>query len=152
KMNLNFVEGALPQPGSLQKALEGSDAVVHVAGIVKALTERNFYQVNAEGTQYLVREILARAAKPRLFLHISTIAIHDATRDGPDFCLPPSACHPLSQYGRSKRAGELALAELGRKVRTIVLRPPVLYGPGDRELLPLFKSCQRGWLPMYRNG
>lgn len=152
KMNLNFVEGSLPQEKSLEKALEGVDVVVHVAGIIKAFSEEDFFEVNAHGTEYLVREILSLALRPKLFLHISTIAVHDPGRDGPDFCLPAPDCHPLSQYGRSKRAGELALEGLRNHVPTLVLRPPVLYGPGDRELLPLFKACRAGWVPVYEKG
>lgn len=148
---LHIYQAQIPQEQTLGDALE-VDAVIHVAGAVKALHNEDFFRVNEQGTAYLVREILKRPHPPRLFLHISTIAVLDPSRDGSDFCRPAISCHPLSAYGQSKQAAELALEPLKGRMRVLILRPPVLYGPGDRELLPLFQSVSAGLLPVYRRG
>ena len=55
----------------------------------------------------------------------------------------------MSAYGRSKLAGERALAEVARAtgMEAVTLRAPAMYGPGDRALLPLFRLVRRGWAP-----
>jgi nucleoside-diphosphate-sugar epimerase len=148
---LKLVEGALPDCKLLKPFLEEADAVVHVAGIVKAKSPEEFFRINALGTQNLVQEILVASKKPKLFIYISTIAVH-GPEDGSDFCLPSSVCHPLSAYGKSKLRGEMALSAFQGKVRTIILRPPVLYGPRDQELLPLFKAIRFGFAPLFGSG
>src|SRR5262245_18006933 len=130
KSKIEWVEGSLPKDTQgLRFILERADVVVHVAGILKGLSEEDFFKVNEEGTARLVEEVLAAAKTPKAFLHVSTVAVHDSSRDGPDFCLPPEACHPRSIYGKSKLAGEKALTPLRRRVKAIILRRPVLYGP-----------------------
>jgi nucleoside-diphosphate-sugar epimerase len=151
-LNLRYVEGALPDCSGLQPVLNEVDVVVHVAGIVKALSQNEFRRVNANGTANLVEAILSAPRRPRLFIHISSIAVHNPAVDGPDFCLSSDRCHPLSHYGFSKLQGELSLQKLKGKISTQILRPPVLYGPGDKELLPMFKLIRRGLAPVYGAG
>jgi nucleoside-diphosphate-sugar epimerase len=80
----------------------------------------------------LVRVAAEQQPLPR-FLLISSLAARE-----PD----------LSPYAASKRRGERVLAlEAGRMPWT-VLRPPAIYGPGDRELLPLFRWMRRGIAPL----
>ncbi|MFO1518607.1 MAG: NAD(P)-dependent oxidoreductase [bacterium] len=148
---LRFIEGALPDCRNLKEALEAADVVVHVAGVVKTLKKETFYEVNALGTENLVREILSLKNPPKLFLHISTIAVHHSDREE-DFCLSPESCRPLTHYGKSKLEGEKALSPLKGKIKTIVLRPPVLYGPRDQELLPMFKAVKWGIVPVFGRG
>jgi nucleoside-diphosphate-sugar epimerase len=151
--NIELVEGSLPEGATgLRFVLERADAVVHIAGVMKGLSEEDFYKVNEEGTARLVEEVLSAAKIPKIFLHVSTIAVHNASRDGPDFCLPPEACHPSSTYGKSKLAGEKALTPLRGRMRVVILRPPVLYGPGDFELLPLFRAIAWRIAPLYGAG
>jgi len=151
-LGVELVEGALEDPPDLGQAMDGVEAVVHIAGVLKGLGERDFFQVNEDGTLRLAQAALSLNPRPRLFLYVSTVAVHDSTRDGGDFCLPPEACHPLSVYGKSKLAGEKVLSVLKGNIRTVILRPPVIYGPGDKELLPLFRAIRWGVAPLYGNG
>ena len=150
-LGVQLVEGALPDCQGLEPTLNKVDAVIHVAGIVKALSQREFNQVNAQGTENLANKVLQATPRPRFFLHVSSIAVHNP-QEGKDFCLPSEQCNPLSHYGQSKLKGELALKPLSGKVRTVILRPPVLYGPGDTEILPLFKALSRGFAPLFQEG
>jgi nucleoside-diphosphate-sugar epimerase len=128
---------------ALAEAFAGADAVVHLAGSVNALDPAVYSAVNVEGT----REVASAAATAGARLvHISSLAAAGAA----PATAPRSeddAPSPRTPYGRSKLEGErLVLATPG--LRWIILRPAVVYGPGDRAMLPLFKCAERGLLPL----
>ena len=126
-----IVAGAMGDTVALRELVRGADAVVHVAGLIKATRRRHFYAVNHLGSQALAEAMLDVAPGARL-LHVSTIAARE-----------PS----LSDYAGSKRAGEDAVRErLGERVT--VLRPPAVYGPGDRESLVFFRLASRRRVPL----
>jgi nucleoside-diphosphate-sugar epimerase len=130
-MEPQIVAGGLGDAVALRHLVEGADAVVHVAGLIKAARRREFYAVNQQGSAALADAVLA-AAPAAKFLHVSTIAAREPA---------------LSDYAGSKRAGEDAVLErLG--TRATVLRPPAVYGPGDRESLLFFKMGSRHWVPL----
>ena len=113
---------------------DGADAVVHLAGVVSALREQDYIAANVDGTRAVAEA--ARAAGVPL-IHISSLAAAGpapprAPRSEDD---PPA---PINAYGRSKLDGERAVAAVDG-LRWTMLRPGVVYGPGDRALLPLFK-------------
>lgn len=131
------------EASALREAFEGVDAVVHVAGVVNALDNMEYTAVNVEGTRAVVRA--AAAAGVRL-VHISSLAAagpasSSAPRSEDDV---PS---PRTPYGRSKLEGERVVTDMPGLEWTI-LRPGVVYGPGDRALLPLFKCAHLGLLPL----
>lgn len=150
-MGAQVVLGALPQAASLQETLQGVEAVIHVAGVVKALTKQDFLHANREGTAYLAEEILKMKVLPKRFVHISTIAVNNPEINS-DFCLPAAQCRALTYYGESKRQGELALETLTPRIPVSILRPPVLYGPYDTELLALFRAIKKGIVPLLQEG
>ena len=128
---------------SLRPAFTQADAVVHLAGVVASNRARDFVHANVEGTREVARA--ARAADVPV-IHVSSLAAA-----GP---APPSAprregdaSRPVTPYGRSKLDGERALSA-ERGLRWTILRPGVVYGPGDRALLPLFAFAGRGLLPL----
>ncbi len=126
-----IVAGGLGDPVALRQLVEGADAVVHLAGLIKAARRRQFYAVNHQGSAALADAVLA-AAPAAKFLQVSTIAAREPA---------------LSDYAGSKRAGEDAvLQRLG--ARATVLRPPAVYGPGDRESLLFFQMGGRHWIPL----
>jgi nucleoside-diphosphate-sugar epimerase len=119
---------------ALAGAFEGSDAVVHLAGVVSAVHAETYAAVNAGGT----REVAAAADAAGVpLVHVSSLAAAGpapASRprgeeDPPD---------PITPYGQSKLDSERALRALP-SLRWTILRPGVVYGPGDRAVLPLFK-------------
>lgn len=146
------IQGSLPHCENLIPTLSQVDAVIHIAGKVKALSEIEFEETNALGSYNLAQTCLKANPKPKIFIYVSTIAVLNPDLDGNDFCIPPDKCHPLSWYGQSKLNGEKALQSLKDKMRVIILRPPVLYGPRDEELFPLFKAIKKGFAPLYGNG
>ncbi len=151
-LNLEYIEGSISDIQRLKKHLEKCDVVIHSAGLIKALSEKEFFEVNGVGTERLVEAILQCKNKPKKLVYISTIAVHNPSIDGHDFSLPSSGCHPLTDYGKSKLAGEKALQKLHGKLQTCILRPPVLYGPRDKEFLTFFKAVDWGIAPLYGSG
>jgi nucleoside-diphosphate-sugar epimerase len=88
--------------------------------------------VNRDGTRLLAEAVRLRAPKAH-FIQISSLAARSPE---------------LSGYASSKRAGEdVAFETLGRK-SVSVIRPPAVYGPGDRETLIFFQLAQRSRIPL----
>lgn len=127
--------GELNDSDSLNRLLEGAAAVIHCAGAVRGATRAAFRQTNVAPIDGLVSA--ARRAGTQRFILISSLA----------------ASRPeLSAYAESKRAGEAALLTHADELDCIVLRPPAVYGPGDREMLPLFRLMRRGFAPVLTRG
>lgn len=125
-------------------ALRGCEAIVHVAGLVKARTLEDYREVNVAGTERLLAAGM-KAAPEALFLLVSSQAAAGPSRNGRpvrDDDVP----RPVSWYGQSKLESEEAVAREW-KGPWIVLRPSVIHGPGDRGLLTLFAGAARGWVP-----
>jgi len=145
KLPLVPVQGDLSRGADLSTALAGCDAIVHVAGVVKARTLDEYREGNARATERLV-EWGARICPNARFVLVSSQAAAGPARDGrPLTELDPP--QPVSWYGISKREGEEAVAR-GWKGLWLVIRPAVVYGPGDRALLVMFRSAAKGLLPV----
>jgi nucleoside-diphosphate-sugar epimerase len=119
------------------------DAVVHLAGVVSAVKRQHYFAANAVATATIARA--ARDAGVPL-VHISSLAAA-----GPAAVLRPRVeedePRPITPYGESKLEGERAVTSLAG-LDWIVLRPGVVYGPGDRALLPLLRYARLGVLPL----
>jgi nucleoside-diphosphate-sugar epimerase len=127
---------------SLGDAFTGVDAVVHLAGVLSTRDEEEYSRVNVDGSRAAAEA--ARDAGAR-FVHVSSLAAA-----GPAPAHAPHGEHdrprPLTAYGRSKLESERAVASV-EGLRWTILRPGVVYGPGDRQLLPLFQLAARGVIP-----
>ncbi len=128
---------------SLPGAVEGCDAVVHLAGLTKALRARDYYRVNAAGTANLAAACAEVRPRPVL-LDVSSLTAGGPSIPGrPRREEDPPA--PVSHYGRSKLQGEEGLRALAGRLPITVVRPPITYGPRDRETLPpLFRMARIG--------
>lgn len=143
--------GDVTQPETLVAAVEGVDAVVHAAGLVKARSAKEFDSVNAQGTANLL-DALASGGPPRRFVYISSLAAHGPSEDGRPRPLDAPAA-PVTAYGRSKLRGEelvRAWAAEGRPA--LIIRPPVIYGPRDREMLSFFQLARWRLAPLLGDG
>lgn len=120
-----WIGGALDRPDTLRELTSGADAVVHIAGTISAPTRAGFEKGNATGTLAMVEA--AKAANVRRFVHFSSLAAREPG---------------LSDYGWSKCRSEVLVKASG--LDWTILRPPAVYGPGDRETLELFRMATRG--------
>lgn len=115
------------------EALAGIDCVLHLAAHVHVAhgAESDFHRVNVEGTKLLAEEA-ARAGVKR-FVFVSSIKVNGETTGAKPFT-EDDVPAPADAYGRSKRDAEAALwhiaAETGLEV--VVVRPPLVHGPGVR--------------------
>lgn len=125
------VFGTLSDPTALRRFAHGALLIVHAAGLVKALSRREFFAVNVEGTAALARAAAAEAPSAR-FVLVSSLAAREPA---------------LSAYAASKATGEEALVRYGPSDR-VMLRPAAVYGPWDREWLPVFRAASGRVFPL----
>lgn len=141
--NVEVVEGDLGNHDSLASAVNGVDAVIHIAAIFRqaGLPDEAYTQVNVEGTRKLLE--FACAAGVKRFIHCSTIGVHGHITNPP--ATEEAPFDPGDVYQRSKLAGELVAREFfeSNKINGAVIRPAMIYGPGDRRTLKIFKMLSR---------
>jgi len=125
---LSWVCGELSDETTLRQLLDGVSAVVHCAGSVRGTSLKDFVPANIASVAQIVQVAGSQVVIPRLLL-ISSLAARS-----PD----------LSDYAASKRQGEEVLRSTAGAINWTILRPPAVYGPGDRELLPLLQWIRRG--------
>jgi nucleoside-diphosphate-sugar epimerase len=128
RKGVTWVQGALVNRQALQRLVEGADAVIHVAGVISGKPE-DFETGNVAGTLALLAT--ATAAGLRRFVHVSSLAAREPG---------------LSLYGASKARAEELVRSSG--LDWSIVRPPAVYGPGDRETLELFKAAKLGIVPL----
>ena len=133
RAGVRWVDGALDRPASLDRLMEAADGVIHLAGAVTARDAAGFRAANVAGTH----AVLAAAARAgvRRFVHVSSLAAREPE---------------LSDYGRSKAYGEREVRQSGQD--WTVVRPPAVYGPGDTEMLDVFRMATRGVVLMPPRG
>ena len=124
---VTWIDGALDRPASLAALVKGADAVIHVAGVINAPGEAGFEAGNVIGTGAMLAA--AETEGIARFVHVSSLAAREPQ---------------LSLYGASKARSEALVA--ASPLSTAIVRPPAIYGPGDRELLEMFKMAARGFV------
>ncbi len=129
---VEVVQGSLSDPRALGVLVAGADAVLHLAGAIRGRNRADFMQANAEGTAALAGAWRAHAPAAR-FVHLSSMAAREPG---------------LSHYAASKHAAEERLASIGAGADWSILRPAVVYGPGDRETLRIFRAASAPVQPM----
>ncbi len=140
-LGVKLAHGDVTDPASLAPAVHGKDVVYHLAGVVIAFNSAQLHRVNEEG----VRNMAAACAgvpNPPVLLLVSSVAaagpaVKGRLRTEED---PPE---PVSNYGRSKRAGELAAEEFADRVPITIVRPPIVFGEADVGCLDIFRPIKR---------
>lgn len=125
RAGVTWIAGALDDMDSLARMTEGGDAVLHIAGVVNVPTRAAFDAGNRIATEHVVAA--ARGAGVARFVHVSSLAAREPA---------------LSDYGWSKEGAERAVRASG--LAWTIVRPPAVFGPGDTEMLDLFRMARRG--------
>ena len=128
-----WIGGDLSDAAALEKLVRGSDAVLHIAGVVNAPDRAGFDAANIGGTQNVIAA-MERAGAKRLVL-VSSLAAREPQ---------------LSLYGASKRGGEDAVR--ASSLDWTIVRPPAIYGPYDTEMFDLFRAAKAHVVPMPPQG
>ncbi|MBC7521970.1 MAG: NAD(P)H-binding protein, partial [Sandarakinorhabdus sp.] len=119
---VTWISGDLANPADL---CAGATAVIHIAGVVSAPTRAGFDAGNVAGTAAMLAA--AKAAGVTRFVHVSSLAAREPQ---------------LSMYGASKADAEALV--MASDLDWVIVRPPGVYGPGDREMLDIYKLAARG--------
>jgi 2-alkyl-3-oxoalkanoate reductase len=146
-LGVRLVTGDLDDPASLARAVQGQELVFHVAGLVAARSESEFLRCNRDGTASLLAAGTA-AGISRFVLVSSMAAGGPATPGRPLTGTEPA--RPVTAYGRSKLAAESAVTTSA--LPWVILRPPTVYGPRDREVLKVFRMARLGVAPVFGDG
>lgn len=136
ELAVRWIEGDLEDMASLHRLVEGVDAVIHCAGAVRGATSEQFNRVNAGGLSRILQATVKQQPTPR-FLLLSSLAAREPQ---------------LSNYAASKRLGETVLAEKSDRLSWTIFRPCAVYGPGDREMLPVLRWMAKGIAPVLGDG
>ena len=150
---IHFIELNLSSEEQLCEQLKDHqfDYVVHAAGVTKCLNKADFHRINTEGTQNLVRAIIALKMPLRRFVYISSLSIMGAIREQQPYTeiLESDEARPNTAYGRSKLEAEQWLSNLpshtggvGGGLPYVILRPTGVYGPRERDYFMMAKSIQ----------
>lgn len=150
------LRGRVEDPRTWDRVLQ-CRAIIHVAALIAARVPWPvFYQANVEGTR--LAATTARRIGARM-VHISSVAVYgrraydvEPLSIGERFPFGPIEEHDF--YARSKRlAEEVVREEVDRGLEAVILRPCVIYGPGDRLFLPrLARVARHGWIPLFGTG
>ena len=139
------VTADLGDAAGLERLVRGCDAVVHLAGLTRSWTPRELHRVNRDGTVALCAAVAGvHPAVQQLILVSSQAAVGPSTRGRPRREEDPPA--PVTAYGRSKLAAE-RIRHRHPELPITVIRPPAVYGPGDRDIFAYFRLVRAGVRP-----
>ncbi len=144
--NLEFAYGSVDDLKSCEAAMEGVTGIIHAAGLVKARSSAEFLKVNTEGTENLIWAA-QKVGTVQRFVFVSSQAAGGPSRNGAPVQVGQES-DPVTAYGRSKLAAEKLVLAAKDKVPSVIIRPPAIYGPRDREILVFFKAVKGGILPL----
>jgi nucleoside-diphosphate-sugar epimerase len=137
--------GSIDEPESLRQAMADATHVIHCAGATRAVRPRDFYRINQGGTRNVVDAVNAQGGCIQRLVHVSSLAAAGpAVAEHPALETDPAG--PVSEYGKSKLAGELEVQD-HCQAEHVILRPPAVYGPRDGEFLRLFRAIKNHLLP-----
>ena len=140
---VRVVHGDIFSEEILAQAVSEATHVFHLAGLTKALTSAEYFHANGVATRTVLRICAQHAKRLQRFVYVSSIAAAGPSRDGRPR-REEETPQPVSVYGRSKLAGETACAEFAQHVPITIVRPPVVYGPRDRDVYEYFKQIKWG--------
>jgi len=141
-INVVFRYGDVTRPESLPAMVSEVDFIIHNAGVVKARSNRQFFEVNHGGTAALFGAIAEHNPSVKKVIYISSLAAAGRSPNGKPLSENDKP-HPLTTYGRSKLAGEQVAVSYKDRFPVVSLRPPGIYGPGDTEIFTFFDAVNK---------
>jgi nucleoside-diphosphate-sugar epimerase len=140
--------GDVSSPDTLPQMVAGVDYIIHNAGVVKAKTSRHFFDINETGTRNLFEAIAGSNPAVKKVVYISSLAAAGPSVDGRPITEGDTP-HPITVYGQSKLAGERVAMSYSDRFNVVSVRPSGVYGPGDKEMLTVFKTVNNRIKPLF---
>ena len=152
---IHFIELNLASEADLKQQLAGHsfDYVVHAAGVTKCLDKQDFFRINTEGTQHLVRALQELGIPLKRFVYISSLSIMGAIREEQPYqeIRESDEARPNTAYGKSKLKAEQWLNAFNQELTAndqqplpyVILRPTGVYGPRERDYFMMAKSIKQ---------
>jgi nucleoside-diphosphate-sugar epimerase len=143
-LEVDYAYGDVTQPETLQELIQGADAVIHNAGLVKAKSKSQLFEVNTFGSEALIKACVESESVKR-FIFVSSLAAYGPVVTG--LRREEDNPKPITAYGRSKLEAEKLLLKHVERINLQFARPVGVYGPGDKEIFTFFQSVARGIRP-----
>lgn len=149
---VEVIIGSVTDRNVVKKCMKGVEIVHHLAAAFRELNvpDSYYYHVNVEGTKVVLEEAFKENVKK--FIYCSTCGIHGNIDNPPGGENAP--IQPADYYQQTKYEAEPIVNEFFKKgMKTVILRPAAIYGPGDPERFHMiFKRVSTGIFPMFGNG
>ncbi len=148
---LEPIKGDLEHKRSIVPHLSDIDLVLHLAGVTKARNRDDYFRINAEAAGTFFDSVLDGRRRVRKILYISSLAAAGPhTSKGP--ARENGEVSPITYYGESKLLGEHLLQEKCKDIPWTIIRPPIVYGPFDKDVFIYFKMAKSGIIPIMGKG
>jgi nucleoside-diphosphate-sugar epimerase len=149
---MDIVYGDLLEPASLRPAVRGIDYIIHLAGTIKGSTFQEFNDGNCIGTKNLLQICLEESPHLKRLVHVSSMVAGGAgTPECPSCEDTPSKPLENDWYGMSKFNAECMSKRMVDKLPIVMVRPPMVVGPGDKISFDLFSLAKSG-IKLYVSG
>ena len=143
-MQVDIRKGSYNDPASLREAVQGVAMVIHLAGVTKSADERGYYDGNVLPVKNLLEAVMEANPGLRRFVLVSSLAAAGPA-DNPDPGITEEDIpKPVSIYGRSKLEAEKICFSCKDRLPVTVVRPPAVYGPGDKDVLQFLMMLKKG--------
>jgi nucleoside-diphosphate-sugar epimerase len=141
-------EGDLSDFESLKRAVKGMDVVFHLAGLVRAATREEIFRVNAEGTRLVAKAVAEANPGVQRLVYVSSIAAAGPAGSLETPKTEAESPAPVSLYGESKLQGERELLAYKDRIPVVIVRPPIVYGPKDKDIFVMIQTVSRRLMPV----
>ena len=138
--------GGYDDAEALGRAVTGVGKIIHLAGVTRAVDEEGYIAGNVRPVENLLRAVTRCNPQLERFLLVSSLAAAGPASSPSPGVRESDPPEPVSMYGRSKLLGEAAAKRLAGGVPLTIVRPPAVYGPGDRDILEVFRMMQKSFL------
>jgi len=142
KIHLYFID--LAQPNFQIPNLEAVNYVFHCAGLTKAKSRKEYFDINSRVCSTLYEQCLTYKDSIKGIVHLSSLAAAGPSEDGNQVD-ETTPLNPITFYGKSKKSGEEIALKYSVSLPIKVIRPPVVYGPREENLYAFFKLVKKGW-------
>jgi len=144
--SVEVVRGSFSDVESLAEAVRGVDRIMHLAGVTKAHDEAGYVAGNVTPVKHLLAAVKLYNPGLKRFVYVSSLTAVGPALEGVSGVKESDRPHPVSAYGRSKLQAEMVCMEHSARIPVTIVRPPAVYGPGDKDVLQVFLMLSRGLL------